>query len=274
MNELATSANRGLASLQSLKTGLQNVTNTLPAKMGGVPILKIGKDGIWTYGADNVEVEEGSLWALNPFSLRHGYSCWTRWEDYGNKKRKDEIMGETLVSLNVPLPDVNTLRKYEVEGHQGEYWNYGELLAVDLMCVSGEDEGTTVVYKPSSVSGINAMRELIDKIMTQLGVDETKPVPVVELFADSYTHKKYGKVITPDIKIRKWSPLDKLDLGDETEEETVEEEVKEEAPAPATRRRAAAKPEPEPAGPDTGDAVEAVGETAAAAGQVRRRRRA
>jgi hypothetical protein len=275
MSELMKTAsqNLALASLQGLKKNLQNVVTSMPAKLGGDPILRLGKDGIWVYGADSVEVQEGSLWAINPFSLVHGYVCWTRWEDYKLKK-KNELVGETMVSMNTPLPDPSQLRKYEVEGHPGEFWGYAFAIGFNLACTNGDDKGVQVVYKPTSVGGVNACREIIDKIMAQLDADISKPVPLVDLGSGTYKHKSYGTVVTPEIKIKGWAALDANEEGEIEQEEVAEAPAK--AAAPASQRRAPATVPYVPAAEESPFVEDAPDATVAAPqpaeGRVRRRR--
>jgi hypothetical protein len=61
----------------------------------------------------------------------------------------------------------------------------------------------------------------------QVEKDQSKPVPVVRLKKDHYSHKSYGKIYTPVFEIVEWVSMDG---------EAPEVEVKEEA-APARRRR-------------------------------------
>lgn len=183
-----------LASLSQLKTGLQNVSSTIVTP-GGTPILRLLKDGSWVYGAENVEVEDGSLWAVNPYSLQHGWVSWT--DKPGNQS--NEIVGEVMVPMTSPLPVHSDL--------QNTGWDWDQQLSVELQCITGADKGTTVQYKVTSVGGMNAIKALITELMKQLDTDETRPVPVVSLDHDTYMHKKHGKVYVPVIGVQKWVEL-------------------------------------------------------------------
>jgi len=63
-------------------------------------------------------------------------------------------------------------------------------------------------------------------IAQQVESDQSKPVPVVTLKRDHYTHKSYGKIYTPVFEVQEWMSMD----GGKAEE-TAEEA------APARRRR-------------------------------------
>lgn len=231
MNQLA---NRGaaataIASLSQLKTGLQNVSSTIVTP-GGMPILRLLKDGSWVYGAENVEVEDGSLWAVNPYSLQHGWVSWT--DKPGNQP--NEIVGEVMVPMTSPLPVASELRDTG--------WEWSQQLSVELQCVSGEDKGTTVQYKVTSVGGMNAIKALIASLMKQLDTDADRPVPVCSLDHDTYMHKRHGKVYVPVINVQKWVELTADAPVDDEPEKTPEpaKPARQRQSVPQTRRAAPA----------------------------------
>ena len=78
--------NTAVAALAGLKRGVQNVRQAIPTS-STVPILRMGTDGIWVYGQENIEVEDESRWAINPVSIMHGYVCWT---NYPKEAKKEE----------------------------------------------------------------------------------------------------------------------------------------------------------------------------------------
>lgn len=228
-NEVANRAASAIASLSNLKSGLQNVSQTIVSR-GGDPYLRLLQDGSWVYGADNVEVEEGSLWAVNPHSLQHGWVSWT--DNPG--KQANEIAGEVMVPMTSPLPDVSGLRDTG--------WPWSQQLSIQVQCVSGEDTGTAVLYKVTSVGGTNAVKGLINKLLAQLDVDPAHPVPVVELGSDSYPHKKYGKTYVPELNISSWSAMDSIDLDAQAEGEAGDGGIPAEATAPVQEQTRAASP--------------------------------
>jgi len=221
MNQIANRATGGaVAALSSLKAGLQNVSSTIHTP-GGLPILRLLKDGDWVYGAENVEVEEGSLWAVNLFSIQHGWVAWT--DKPGNAP--NEIVGEIMVSAGSPLPLESSLA--DVSDKQAA-WR--QQLAVELLCVNGTDNGEVVNYKTTSVGGMNAIKTLLAAIQKQLDTDPDRPVPLVALENDSYQHRRHGKVYYPVLAIAKW-----VELTDEAP--TVDEPEPAPEPAKETRQR-------------------------------------
>lgn len=228
MNAIAPRAASAVASLANLRSGLQNVSSTI-VSAGGDPFLRLLTDGTWVYGADNVEVEPGSLWAVNPFSLQHG---WVAWTDHPGKQA-NEIVGEVMVPMTSPLPPQAELRDVG--------WPWVQQLKLQFQCMTGEDTGTQVVYKTSSTGGANAVKALVNKIMAQLDVDPDSPVAVLELTNDHYMHKKWGKTFVPIFDVRKWANMDGVAEPVGEAAPAAPEDVKEPA-APARARTRAAAP--------------------------------
>lgn len=200
MNELVKKSSTAIAALSNLKAGIVNVASTITTA-GGDPYLRLLKDGSWVYGAENVEIEEGSEWAINPLSLMHGFSAWT---DY--KKKANEKLGEVMVQAFQALPPRTDLR--EIKDEEGNVCEWNQQLSLQFQCLNGEDEGTQVQYNTTSVGGMKAVKEILNAIARQLEKDEDNPVPVVLLKSDSYQHRSYGKTYFPIFEIIDWVPLD------------------------------------------------------------------
>ena len=94
MSNITTFGGANLPSVQSLSGALRSIQSEVAP--GGTVILKMDKTGHWVFGADQTEVEDGSLWAANPFSFVHGYIAW------GN----GEVLAEKLVPVSEPLPEL------------------------------------------------------------------------------------------------------------------------------------------------------------------------
>lgn len=287
--QVATRAgNTAVAALQNLKHGLANVQAAIPVT-NTEPFLRLLKDGLWVYGAENINVEDGSTWAINPLSIKHGFVCWT---DYpASLKKKNVKVGSRMVPATEPKPDFASLPVHKDE-HSGDAgWAWTDAVSFSLMCVSGEDKGEQVLYSTNSVGGLNACAELIGKIMTQLDNDPARPVPVVELLCDHYQHATYGKTYYPVLALRSWVPLtDEMPDLDE-DGEPVEAEapagtaqtanVQPTEPAPAEQAAAPRRRRAAGSVPETKQTEQPAASTAAAAQSgasaqtepVRRRRR-
>lgn len=184
------------AALDQLKRGLESTHARNKAHEGaGEQYLKLAKSGIWTYGADGIDVQDGSLWAVDPNSFIAGYIAWQP-----DSNKAAEKLGEEMRPATDPpvirgdLPDV------------GGPWD--EQLGCTLLCLTGEDAGTRVSYNTTSKGGLRAINGLLGHVVTQLQKGETDAiVPVVRLLTDSYQHKRYGKIYTPEFEIVKWESL-------------------------------------------------------------------
>jgi hypothetical protein len=175
----------------------------------GSVILKMDKRGDWVFGADQTEVDDGTLWAVNPFSFVHGFIAWG----------DGEVLGEKMVSVSQPLPEMEPAPAGAKRGWETQ-------VGMSLKCISGPDTGLEVRYNVTSVGGKRAVQGLAVAIAQQVESDQSKPVPVVTLKRDHYTHKSYGKIYTPVFEVQEWMSMD----GGKAEE-TAEEA------APARRRR-------------------------------------
>lgn len=151
-----------------------------------VDLLRLMRDGTWVFGAENIEPEEGSMWAINPYSFQHGYIAWA----------DGSIHGELMVPIMRALPPRGEL------GDAPEGWQ--EQISFQLQCVSGEDKGQTVAFKTTSVGGKRAAAKMASTIASQAAEDPEHVVPVVTLETDHYKHKTYGKIYTPVLAISKW----------------------------------------------------------------------
>jgi hypothetical protein len=214
MNAIAFSK-ANLPSVQNLSQALRS----LDASVGGsdgVAILKMDKTGHWVFGADQTEVEEGSTWAVNPFSFVHGYIAWG----------DGEVLAEKMVPVSDPLPEVDPAPPQAKRGWELQ-------IGMGLKCLSGEDEGLEVRYCVTSVGGKRAVQKLALDIAAQVETDQSKPVPTVKFKKDHYTHKSYGRIFTPVFDIVNWLGLD----GKQDDAPPAEAAPAAEA-APTRRRRA------------------------------------
>jgi len=193
-------------SISTIATALRTLA---PAAATGVAILKMDKTGHWVFGADQTEVDAGSLWAVNPFSFVHGFIAWG----------EGEVLGEKMVSITSPLPELEAAPPGAKRG--GE-----EQVGLSMKCLSGEDTGLEVRYTVTSVGGKRAVQAMGVKIAERVDTNPESPVPVVVLGKEHYVHKSYGRIYTPLFDVVKW-------IGMEGEVKAEEEPA-----APARRRRA------------------------------------
>lgn len=213
--------------------GLARTTQTLASDSTGQSFLKLHKGGFFVYGQDETEVEEGSLWAVNPNSFMVGYIAWPA---EGTGKPLGEEM-RTITEdplVHSTLPDV------------GAPWV--QQAGFQVMCISGEDTGQQCIFKSSSKGGLRGVNDFLNEVMAHLqanpGTEET--VPVLKLEVESYKHSTYGKINTPTFTIQKWVKIDEMPVAEEEDLEPEVDAEPEVAPEPEKkpvrrrRRKAAA----------------------------------
>lgn len=213
MSNLVAFKSAGLPAVSSLATALRAVAPDVG--LGGTVILKMDRTGHWVFGADQDEVEDGSKWAVNPFSFVHGFIAWG----------EGEVLGEKMVPVTQPLPEMEAAPPGAKKGWEPQ-------VGFSLKCISGEDAGMDARYTVTSVGGKRAVQSLAVEIATQVEKDQSKPVPVVTLGKDHYQHKSYGRIYTPVFNVVEWVGMDGPETADAAEEPAE--------PAPTGRRRRAA----------------------------------
>jgi len=222
MSNLVTFSQANLPSVASLSTALRALEKDVGPS--GVVILKMDKTGHWVFGADQTEIEDGSTWAVNPFSFVHGYIAWG----------DGEVLAEKMVSVSEPLPNIDVAPPGAKKGWETQ-------VGMSLKCLTGDDQGMEARYTTTSVGGKRSVQTLALAIAAQVEKDQTKPVPIVRLKKDHYTHKSYGKIFTPVFEIVEWVSMDgKTKDVDAPEEVNAPEEATTAAEdAPRRRRRVA-----------------------------------
>jgi hypothetical protein len=209
MSNLVKFSGANLPSVTSLSTALRTIATDVSAS--STSIIKMDRTGHWVFGADQTEAESDSTWAVNPFSFVHGFIAWG----------DGEVLAEKLVPVTEPLPELEAAPPGAKKGWEPQ-------TGLSLKCISGEDTGMEARFTTTSVGGRKAVQALAVEIATQVDKDQGKPVPIIKLGKDHYTHKSYGRIYTPVFEVVEWISMD-----GETDEPA------EAAPASGRRRRAA-----------------------------------
>ena len=213
MTNLVAFAGANLPAVASLATSLRAIASDVGPT--GSVIIKMDKTGHWVFGADQTEVEDDSLWAVNPFSFVHGFIAWG----------DGEVLGEKMVPVAEPLPEVGPAPSAAKRGWETQ-------VGMSLKCIKGEDAGMEARYNVTSVGGKRAVQELAVAIATQVDADQTKPVPVVRLKKEHYQHKSYGRIYTPIFDIVEFVSMEaEPEAAAEGDAEAVQEST------PGRRRR-------------------------------------
>ena len=213
MTDMVKFGTANLPSVQSLAEALRNVSSDVAGS--GSVILKMDKVGHWVFGADQTEVEDDATWAINPFSFTHGYIAWG----------EGEVLAEKVVPVSQPLPELDAAPPGSKRGWEVQ-------LGMSLKCLSGEDKDMEARYTVTSVGGKKAVQALALTIAAQVEKDQTRPVPVVKLRKEHYTHKAYGRIYTPVFDVVDW-----VGMNGETASASSPPEADVEAPAAGAPRR-------------------------------------
>jgi len=214
MSNIVTFKQANLPAVASLSTALRALENNIGPS--GVVLLKMDRTGHWVYGADQTEVEEESTWAVNPFSFVHGFIAWG----------DGEVLAEKMVSVAQPLPELDAAPPNAKKGWETQ-------VGMSLKCLSGEDKDMEARYTATSVGGKRSVQALAVEIAAQVEKDQSKPVPVVRLKNNHYSHKSYGRIFTPVFEVVEWVSMN----GDEKDEEPAAEAAPAAEEAPRRRRR-------------------------------------
>ena len=205
MSNITPFGNAGLPSVKSLSSALRSIKSDVSD--AGSVILKMDKTGHWVFGADQTEVEDDSIWAVNPFSFVHGYIAWG----------DGEVLAERMASVSEPLPELDPAPPAAKRGWEMQ-------VGMTLACTNGEDEGMQARYANTSVGGKRAVQALAVAIAEQVDKDPMNPVPLVRLRKEHYQHKSYGRIYTPVFEIVEWSPLEGAGASADAELEVAAEE--------------------------------------------------
>lgn len=215
MSNIATFKGANLPAVSTLSTALRSL-ETVAGPANSV-IIKMDKTGHWVFGADQTEVEDDSTWAINPFSFVHGFIAWG----------DGEVLAEKMVSVTEPLPEMEAAPAAAKKGWEAQ-------VGLSMKCLTGADKDMEARYTVTSVGGKRAVQQLAVAIAQQVEKDQSKPVPVVRLKKDHYSHKSYGKIYVPVFDIIEFVSMD--GKADEAEAEASAETPAADA-APARRRR-------------------------------------
>ncbi|NDG03538.1 MAG: hypothetical protein EB119_10215, partial [Synechococcaceae bacterium WBB_34_004] len=145
----------------------------------------------------------------------HGYIAWG----------DGEVLAEKMVSVSQPLPEIDVAPPGAKKGWETQ-------VGMSLKCLDGDDEGMEARYTTTSVGGKRSVQTLALAIAAQVEKDQSKPVPIVRLKKDHYTHKSYGKIFTPVFEIVEW-----VSMEGKTEEAVAAIEEADPAAEDAPRRR-------------------------------------
>ena len=193
------------------------------------------KNGEYLYGPDDELIPLGTRFIANMPGLRVG---WKRW---AAGRVTDDLL--ELLADGVPprrrsdLGDLDQgLWELDDRKQPRDPWQF-----TNELVLRGLETGDEFVFATSSKGGLGAVGELC-KAYGRLYRQKPGLLPVIELQADHYTHKTFGKTYYPVLKLVDW--IAETDAaGQSTEVETAAPAVPPAAP-PAAPPKAPEPPAP------------------------------
>lgn len=197
------------------KAGMANIAKGAASQVG---FLKMGKDGTWCYGADEVEIT-GETVLVDPMGFVHGWQCWANTDLPGVGS---ELLGDIVVPMHDPLP-----ARPDKVPENGRDWN-------ELRGMSCVYDGKPLKYSTTSVGGCKAIAALAEAFVAQYDKNPGRMIAEVRLDSDSYKHKNktYGKIFVPLLEVVGWH--DKLPQAKAAE--AIAKAAKPALKAPARKR--------------------------------------
>jgi len=154
------------------------------ANQSGRVFLKMGKDGKWVYGAENIAVTRDDLWAVNPRAIRFGVIGWCN----------GALVGEEMHLLGQGTVDKSKLEPI-ISNKPDDGWK--DQFSIEMQSIANPN--LQVTWASGTRGGISAMRLLVAELVKHSG-----QFPVVRCDTSSYSHDKYGKIYTPVLEVVRW----------------------------------------------------------------------
>ena len=182
-----------------------------------------GKSGAYQLGRERDDLSDDQLFILEPKSVIEGWICWK------NTKPVDRvewsIFNKRAAVAEVDLPDH---APYNTK--TGEGWHR----ALGFGCISTDGAKANVKFVTNSVSGRNAITDLLNEIVRRM-TSGAPSIPVFGFSAEEFTAQGATNY-KPKFVIQGWSERTEIEafLGGSI---TLDELVYGDAPKPATRAR-------------------------------------
>lgn len=208
----------GLTEMAAAMTSASQEQSSGGGNFNGKDLLKLSQDdGSWLAGQDGYPVSSNIV--VNPASFRRG---WVAWENFA-------IVGEVMGAVNQPVTPVHELPQVVSKSGWQEQWSFE---------AAEPRTGKQLMYKVSSMGGVEAVKKLIGQVGAQIANDPGNPVPELKLSSTSYVSKAKKTIFKPVFILAAWHPPKANALADgSAEPETQPETVAPPPPPPAARQR-------------------------------------
>lgn len=184
-------------------------------KFLGAPLLKFSKQGEFTIG-DTDSLPEGTRCIAHTDEITLG---WQKWQDGKPVERRIGRVADSFVPpRRDELGDTDKqLWEIDDDGEPRDPWQFQMAVPVTRLDAGGE----TYCFTTSSKGGLACMNSLTRTYGRRVQNEKVPGLPIVELKADSYKHRRYGKIFTPQMIVVEWTGADgkPLSLADDLNDE-------------------------------------------------------
>jgi hypothetical protein len=185
-------------------------------KFLGAPLLRFTKQGEFAI-SDVESIPDGTRCIAHADEITLG---WIKWVDGRPAPEPDRHVGRVADKFIPPqrdkLGDDDPRQWEQQDGEPRDPWQFQMTVPVSRL-----DTGESYQFATGSKGGLACVSKLTRAYGRRTQEEKPPGLPIVELKADSYKHRTYGKIFTPSMVIVGWTdgsgkPLSRADdLNDE-----------------------------------------------------------
>jgi hypothetical protein len=138
-----------------------------------------GRQGTYSLGRDKADVDEDTLFIVEPLATIAGWTCWKESKPISKHKwlSTDAARNPEVIVYEDDLEDHAPYRK-----NSGDGWK--PMLGIGLLDIN--DLGTSIEYSSTAVSAINGLKDVIQEAAYRLMKDEPE-MPIITLGREEFT---------------------------------------------------------------------------------------
>jgi hypothetical protein len=168
-------------------------------KFLGAPLLKFTKQGEFSI-SDIENIPDNTRCIAHADEIEFG---WVKWVD---GKPADRRMGRVADKF-VPPPrsDLDDIDEHSWEmqedGTRRDPWQFQASVPITRLDAGGE----TYCFTTGSKGGLGCVNKLTRTYGSRIKTEKVPGLPIIELKADSYKHRTYGKIFVPNMIVVGWT---------------------------------------------------------------------
>lgn len=186
-----------------------------------------GKSGSYALGRDRTDLTDDVLFILEPKSVIEGWICWKA------SKPIDRVEW-SIYNKRAAVPEVDLADHAPYNTKTGEGWHR----ALGFGCISTDGAATNVKFVTNSVSGRNAITDLLNEIVKRMSSGQPS-LPIFGFGAESFTAQG-AQNYKPKFAVHCWATRPDVEAffaGSISADELVYGEAPPVAPTKAKARR-------------------------------------